>query len=461
MRLARMHTSGKGVQTADTMRKPLLLKKIQCAISYRWLIAKALGGKPSEHIISPQRPMLLQQNLQHPTAHRGQPQPLFSYQSLSPTQSIRTAMRMIMRRKGKIRRFAAGASVRMDMRHAAPLTCYIITIIPPLVAKQKALTMRYIISLALATLPTAALAEVPNVVTDIPPVHALVAQVMGDLGTPTLLLEKGADEHDFQLRPSQMQSIADADTVIWIGPELTPWLDRAMTDSKAVSLALLDAKGTQTQAYLASQGEEEEAHDEADHAEHADHADEADHAGHADEAEHAHDGSDPHAWMNPTNAAIWVDLIAADLSTLDPENAATYAANAANAKTRIATMDAEITAQLSAIKDKKFVTFHAAYGYFTAHYGLGNAAALALGDATTPGAAKLTELQAELKSGAYTCAFPEVQHDPAMLTQLMQGTATKLGQPLDPVGSSLPFGPDAYDTLMRSIANTLSDCLNG
>ncbi len=277
-----------------------------------------------------------------------------------------------------------------------------------------------------------------------PPIHALVAQVMGDLGTPTLLLEKGADEHDFQLRPSQMQSIADADTVIWIGPELTPWLDRAMTDSTAVSLALLDAKETQTQAYPEGQGEEEEAHDEA-----------------ATEATHAHDGTDPHAWMNPANAAIWTDLIAADLSALDPEHAATYAANAAATKTRIAAMDAEITTQLAAIKDKNFVTFHAAYGYFAAHYGLAHHGSLALGDATTPGAAKLTELQAELKSGAYTCAFPEVQHDPAMLTQLMQGTATKLGAPLDPVGSSLPFGPDAYDTLMRSIAKTLTDCLNG
>ncbi|OYU40682.1 MAG: zinc ABC transporter substrate-binding protein [Pseudorhodobacter sp. PARRP1] len=301
--------------------------------------------------------------------------------------------------------------------------------------------MRYIISLALASLPTLALAKVPNVVTDIPPVHALVAQVMGDVGSPVLLLEKGADEHDFQLRPSQMQSIADADTVIWIGPELTPWLDRAMVDSKAVSLPLLDAKATQTQPYPEGQGEEEEQH-------------------HADEPGHAHDGTDPHAWMNPANAEIWTDLIAANLSALDPEHAATYAANAAATKARIAAMDAEITAQLAPIKDKSFVTFHAAYGYFAAHYGLARHGSLALGDATTPGAAKLTALQAELKAGAYTCAFPEIQHDPAMLTQLMADTPTKLGQPLDPVGSSLDFGPDAYDTLMRTIAKTLADCLS-
>lgn len=312
--------------------------------------------------------------------------------------------------------------------------------------------MRYIISsifasMTLATLPLAAQAKVPNVVTDIPPVHALVAQVMGALGSPVLLLEKGADEHDFQLRPSQMQSIAGADTVIWIGPELTPWLDRAMVDSKAVSLPLLDAQETQTQPYPAGQGEEED---------HTDHADDTTDAAH----NHAHDGTDPHVWMNPANAAIWLDLIAADLSTLDPEHAATYTANATTAKARIAQMDAEIAAELAPIKDKNFVTFHAAYGYFAAHYGLAHHGSLALGDATTPGAARLTQLQAEMKSGAYTCAFPEVQHDPALLTQLMDGSATKLGQPLDPVGSTLDFGPDAYDTLMRNIAKTLADCLN-
>ena len=90
--------------------------------------------------------------------------------------------------------------------------------------------MRYIISSAVASLACTlpAWAEVPKVVTDIHPVHALVSQVMGDLGAPVLLLERGASEHDFQLRPSQAADLADADLVVWIGPELTPWLDRAL-----------------------------------------------------------------------------------------------------------------------------------------------------------------------------------------------------------------------------------------
>ena len=54
--------------------------------------------------------------------------------------------------------------------------------------------MRALVLFLLLSSP--ALADVPQVQTDIPPVAALVAQVMGDLGTPGVLLDKGGDEHD-------------------------------------------------------------------------------------------------------------------------------------------------------------------------------------------------------------------------------------------------------------------------
>jgi zinc transport system substrate-binding protein len=287
----------------------------------------------------------------------------------------------------------------------------------------------------LASVAMPAAAEVPRVVTDIPPVQALVAQVMGDLGTPVLLLEKGADEHDFALRPSQMRAISQADLVVWIGPELTPWLERALASSPAPALALLDAEGTRTRAFAESE-QEEDAGDGHDH-------------GHLD----------PHAWMDPQNAEAWLDLIAARLTELDPADGASYRANAAAAKARVRAMDAEIASLMKPLADQSFVTFHAAYGYFAAHYGLTGAASLALGDASAPGAARLSDLAAGMKAGRYACAFPEIQHDPAVLTQIMAGSETRLGGALDPVGSSLDFGPGAYDDLMRRIATTLQACL--
>jgi zinc transport system substrate-binding protein len=321
--------------------------------------------------------------------------------------------------------------------------------------------MRYIITLIATATP--ALAEVPKVVTDIPPVHALVVQVMGDLGAPELLLGKGADEHDFQLKPSQAGAVADADLVVWIGPELTPWLDSAMETRAegAAALALLDAEGTMRRAYGegAEEGHDHGAEDGHDHAKEDGHEDAAE-EGHDHEG-HSHSGEDPHAWLDPGNAQVWLGLIAADLGRLDPENAATYAANATVASERIAALDAELQALLAPVKDKPLVTFHDAYGYFAAHFGLTFAGSIALGDASSPGAARLAELRAELEAGGVVCLFPEVQHDPALVEQMAEGTSVKIGGALDPVGSSLDPGAEAYAALLTGIATTIAGCAGG
>jgi ABC-type Zn2+ transport system substrate-binding protein/surface adhesin len=93
----------------------------------------------------------------------------------------------------------------------------------------------------LLAMSSSALAQVPQVQTDIPPVAALVAQVMGGLGSPGVLLDKGGDEHDLQLRPSQMRALNGAQLLVWIGPDLTPALDTARQSVPDLqSLALLD-----------------------------------------------------------------------------------------------------------------------------------------------------------------------------------------------------------------------------
>ncbi len=189
--------------------------------------------------------------------------------------------------------------------------------------------MRYTISLLLASLTAPALAEVPQVVTDIPPVHSLVSQVMGDLGKPVLLLERGANAHDVTLKPSQIAALSQADLVVWIGPGMTPWLDRALdTAEGAQSLILLDAPGTETRAFGATDPHDHAADDhDHDHAKADQAAAEAghDHEEHAEAGhDHSHTGTDPHAWLDPANARAWLGLVAARLAEIDPANAATY-----------------------------------------------------------------------------------------------------------------------------------------
>jgi zinc transport system substrate-binding protein len=319
--------------------------------------------------------------------------------------------------------------------------------------------MRYIISVAIASMAaTAATAEVPRVVTDFAPAQGLVAMVMGDLGSPEMLLEQGANAHDFQLRPSQAAALADADLVVWMGPEMSPWLNRSLEGlDGGADLRLLAVEGTHLQPFGDST-----AHDHAEHDDHADHADHDDHATEAaddhDGHDHDHDGMDPHAWLDPANGMHWLDAIAAELARLDPENAATYAANAASGKTRIAEADADLAQRLAPLHDRPFVVFHDAYGYFTAHYGLTLAGSVAAGDATSPGAAHLKELQ-EAAGSTALCLFPEAGHDPKLLAQMAEATGVKLGGALDPEGVTVAPDAGAYLAVLNGVADTLLACL--
>ena len=167
--------------------------------------------------------------------------------------------------------------------------------------------------LAVAGLP--ACAEVPEVVTDIPVIHSLVSQVMGDLAKPQLLLDQSADAHDFQLRPSQIRALNGADLIIWTGAEMTPWLARSLSDTgEAQSLDLLHQQGTAIRTFGQTDLHEAGDHDSHDH-DHGSHA--HDHHG-ADEDAHDHTGLDPHAWLDPDNAALWIGLISDALVAQDP-----------------------------------------------------------------------------------------------------------------------------------------------
>lgn len=337
----------------------------------------------------------------------------------------------------------------------------------------------------------------PDVVTDVPAVHSLVAQVMGDLATPVILLDRGADPHHFQMRPSQAGSLAQADLVFWVGPELTPWLERAIAGVglSGRSIALIEAEGTQLRAFgektakADMQDHEGQDHEEHDHEEHAeeghDHAHEHDHAekehAHAEEGhdhgeekhahaeeehdhaeqDHAHAGTDPHAWLDPANARAWLGVIAAELSAADPANAATYSANAANARAAIATAEAETGAALASLGDTPLVVFHDAYGYFAEAFGLADMRAIALGDAASPGAGRLAALRAEIAEAGGVCVFPEAQHDPAYVQLVTEGTGARIGAALDPSGSSLEYGPALYEALIRGLGETIARCAAG
>lgn len=151
----------------------------------------------------------------------------------------------------------------------------------------------------------------------------------------------------------------------------------------------------------------------------------------------------------------WLDAIAATLSEQDPENAQTYAANAAAAADSIIALQAELTAQLAPHAERRMVVFHDAYGYFTNRFELAPAIPVALGDASTPSAARIDQIRRQIAETGAACAFPEYAHDARLIETAIEGTETRLGGTLDPQGGS---GAESYQDMMRQMADTITEC---
>jgi len=190
-----------------------------------------------------------------------------------------------------------------------------------------------------------------------------------------------------------------------------------------------------------------------DHGHEEDHAHD-DHAGH----DHAIDGADPHAWLDPVNAMAWLDAIAQELSDVDPANAALYAENAAQGRAELEALVAEIDAQLAPVRGRSFIVFHDAYQYFEARFGLTATAAVSLGDAAKPGAARIAALRDLVAEAGVGCVFTEPQLNPGILGALADEGALKISV-LDPQGAGLEPGPDFYPALLRAMAGSMADCL--
>ena len=80
----------------------------------------------------------------------------------------------------------------------------------------------------------------------------------------------------------------------------------------------------------------------------------------------------PHAWMSPKAAQIYVDRLVEAFSSLDPEGAAQYQANAESYKQRIQELDGELRDALQAIPpgQRLLVTCEGAFSYLARDYGL-------------------------------------------------------------------------------------------
>lgn len=184
----------------------------------------------------------------------------------------------------------------------------------------------------------------------------VVANVGGDAIALTTLMGPGQDPHSYKPGAGQLTAVAKAHVIFVNGWNLEEGLLRDLEAiGEGVPIVAVSAN-------LAPLAFGEHAHDHEEH---------DDEEAHAAEEEHSHEGADPHVWFSVHSVEQWAKNIRDVLSALDPDNAATYTANAERYLAELEELETYAQQQLASISPERrvLVTNHEAFNYFAHDYG--------------------------------------------------------------------------------------------
>ena len=177
-----------------------------------------------------------------------------------------------------------------------------------------------------------------KVVTTFTVIQDIAQNVAGDKATVVSITKPGAEIHGYEPTPLDIVKAQDADLVLWNGFNLERWFEKFFQNLEDVpSVVLTDGiepMGIREGPYTGK--------------------------------------PNPHAWMSPTNALLYVENIRKALAAHDPANAETYNRNAAAYAAKIKALDEPLRKRLSAIPEGQrwLVTSEGAFSYLARDYGL-------------------------------------------------------------------------------------------
>ena len=200
-----------------------------------------------------------------------------------------------------------------------------------------ALTAAIATAATAGALPAAA-ADKFKAVTTFTVIADMAANVAGDAAIVESITKPGAEIHNYQPTPGDILKAQDADLILWNGLGLELWFERFFQNLDGVPGAVVSA-GIEPMSI----------------------------------SEGPYTGKpNPHAWMSPTSALIYVDNIRDAFVENDPANAETYRTNAEAYKQKITETIAPIQAELAAIPDEHrwLVTSEGAFSYLARDFNL-------------------------------------------------------------------------------------------
>lgn len=288
-----------------------------------------------------------------------------------------------------------------------------------------------------------------SIATSFYPLEFALSRIAGDLAEVTNV-GAGRDPHDFRPSTQDILAMQQADLVVIQGAEFEPWGDEVKEQLRAEDVPVVVA--TAELELMKLEDDHGDHHDEHGEEAEEEHKDEEEHHDeheeeHDDHHDHAHGEYDPHTWLSPALMSEKVEHFAEALATLDPENTATYEANAAALQAELTALDTEYETALSSCSTDEIITSHDAFGYLAEQYNFTIHSIAGISTQDTPSAQTLANLKEEAEEGVNAILLEN-----SSVTAFGETLAAETGLqtlPVNPIAYVVPEGQD-YFSLMRA-----------
>ncbi|WP_143180402.1 metal ABC transporter substrate-binding protein [Bowdeniella nasicola] len=274
------------------------------------------------------------------------------------------------------------------------------------------------------------------------PLQYLATEIGGEHVAVSSLTPAGAEPHDLELSPAQVLQIGKADAVIYLSG-FQPSVDSAVKEVKP------------KHAYDAAKDADLKAAEPHDHGddEHADH----DHGDDDHDHDHDHGGVDPHFWLDPARMAAVAPHVAETLAAADPDNKATYEANAKTLADKLKGIKDEFDAGLKTCERDTIIVSHEAYGYLLEGTKLQQVGLSGIDPEAEPAPATLAAIKKVMAEKKVTTIFTESLINPKAAETFAKETGAKTAV-LDPLESQADDSKD-YAAVMKENLQALRTAL--
>ena len=266
-----------------------------------------------------------------------------------------------------------------------------------------------------------------QVMVSIAPQKYFVERIGGGYVTVGVMVPPGAEPHTFEPKPEQLKSLSRANAYLRIRIDFEEaWMDKLAAANP--KMAIVDTTQGIQRLPMPAQFREPGSPEGAGKGENL----------------------DPHIWLSPRLVKVQARTIYEALSKLDPQHQPVYQANLERFLADLDKLDADIRKTLKGAKNRKFIVFHPAWGYFSRDYGL-EMIPIEVGG-QEPSAAELGVLMREAKKDGIKVVFAE----PQFSKQTAEAIAQEVGGEVLLIDD---LSPNWMDNL-RNVAHTFAKVLN-